>query len=61
MKLSTANIIVGTYKAMMRVNGKSYADKHYLAKGTKRYEANLKLLQEARRVRLAAVKAKEAV
>lgn len=48
MKLGTANCIVGAYDAMVRVRGKEYADKHYLAKGTKRYEANLKVLQQAR-------------
>ena len=50
MNRGTANCIVGTYEAMVKVNGKEYADKHYLAKGTKRYAMNLGLLKQARRI-----------
>lgn len=50
MTKSTANVIVGTYEAMVKVQGKDYADKHYLAKGTARYKGNLRLLRQARRI-----------
>lgn len=49
MTRAMANVIVGTYDALVKVQGKDYADKHYLAKGTGRYKANLQLLRQAKR------------
>jgi hypothetical protein len=45
-----ASVIVKSYDAYASANGKEWADRHFLAFGTPRYDANLRLLEEARRV-----------
>lgn len=45
-----ARTIAATYDAYCRRNGREWADRHYLRAGTPGYSANLRLLEEARRV-----------
>jgi len=50
MTREKAWLMVSQYKAIVRVSGQEYADKHYLAKGTSRFESNTKLLRQAQNI-----------
>lgn len=47
MSRVTARLIVGAYDAYVKANGVEWTEKHFLAKGTARYENNKRLLEQA--------------